>query len=468
MINYRLLLLFSLLLFGTPLKGQFSTAELENAIRVFFVNYDVQIPVYLEVSFYKKGDILYVERREFSLQRLESEPFYDYANQSFLPISFFEKRTDGDTIKTANLTASEIQLANRSFAAFKDFSRLLFKDAQLFPFFGYRGYYQDVIDFYQDKNNLTADELHALARAHGNKLGYQFQTAKFDNLLEEHVLHVGEDSFLTDQQLATFFKLLEGTKNAYRQLKEQFPDYQTPVGKASVKYANEVILGYLLLSVYAEHGIAPTVLEANLYSDSTIREARKILESCPKNSVLITNGDHATYPLFYVQAYEQYRTDLILLNWDLAILPRFVKAAYQGPLDAKPLKSHIPSKMLDGINVLQMERRGNNSLDLPHLFRFIADNEFEANITGSKNLFCPLSTLSIQFPGKCPERQQNISLPWYVFLSEMVQLDILYANNWKRPLCFTKSPLKNDRFFLKPFAKETAHIYYIDKDQFCQ
>ncbi len=53
------------------------------------------------------------------------------------------------------------------------------------------------------------------------------------------------------------------------------------------------------------------------------------LRNCPQNSILITFGDNDTYPMWYVQEKENFRTDVTVLNYSLLGAGIYVNALRQ-------------------------------------------------------------------------------------------------------------------------------------------
>lgn len=69
---------------------------------------------------------------------------------------------------------------------------------------------------------------------------------------------------------------------------------------------------------------APIILAAQGWDDHdrsqktlALDHARNMLSTCDTNAILITNGDNETYPLWYIQEVEGFRTDVRIFNYNL-------------------------------------------------------------------------------------------------------------------------------------------------------
>jgi tetratricopeptide (TPR) repeat protein len=62
-------------------------------------------------------------------------------------------------------------------------------------------------------------------------------------------------------------------------------------------------------------GYFPEIMEIN----------ENIMASCAKDAILFTNGDNDTYPMWYLQVVENYRTDITVVNLSLLNTPWFIK-----------------------------------------------------------------------------------------------------------------------------------------------
>lgn len=193
------------------------------------------------------------------------------------------------------------------------------------PFYGYPQWSWDVIQEYGRKQDLTDLELEGLSRAYQSySQGYvwgansMFQSnAKWpsrnfkigDSLPKGNI-----DSFLYYTKLET---------ETIQQLVERNPNYQVIVGTIKNKLANEYMDIALNLAEYGHFEPAVEYARKAEYGKDMLAYARHILDMAPSKALILTNGDNDTYPVWYLQLTEQYRTDVVVMNMSLMPLVHY-------------------------------------------------------------------------------------------------------------------------------------------------
>ena len=179
-------------------------------------------------------------------------------------------------------------------------------------YFGYDGWFDDVIEDYGDLELDNDTLMESLARAYAN-LAMAFISNQYGYAPSDH-----SEEFRFEKQsdvvVNGFIDNQETSMELYYGIFERNPKYQTLVGDIFTKYSNEVLHAHVTLRKIAEPQKAREYLEPGLYPDHLMEWVRVNLDACPPNAILITNGDNDTYPLIYLQQLEGYRTDVIVLN----------------------------------------------------------------------------------------------------------------------------------------------------------
>ena len=187
--------------------------------------------------------------------------------------------------------------------------------------------------------------------------------------------------------------------------------------------------------------------------------ARNYLAQLPPNSVIVTRGDNDTFPLWYVQEVEGFRTDVRVVNYMLSSGYWYVHQMGRKVYDSERLPLTLSPKQYDnGVNdhfaVLDDESPKGQRVELKTLINYMAKNP-KAERTmedGSKLLIMPTNKVKLTVDkeaalrsGFVPESMKDKIvdvIEWdiskgYHYKNDLMLLDFLASSDWERPIYFT-------------------------------
>ncbi len=443
--------------------------ELEDIVTTFLSNYKVPQTLSMHLGFSRRANILYVARKKDFYDIQIEEPFYDFKTNEFLAITIFPKINEAsDFVLPENISVELKQTLSVEVAEYKKYTSI-FKDSDIFPIYGYKGFYNDVIKLYEGNDQLDLSQQFALCKAHS----YKVVNLLYDNSygLPSERINLDLDETLSNEQLTHYLKELKKEKRAYLTLKNKFPSFKYSSGSATEKYGHIVMHSFIHLLYCSNIKSASQVLEDNLFPDTIINAAKKVLNSCPKNSILYTWGDQDTYPLYYLQAHHKFRQDVIIINLSLTALPKYIQMVYKSPFNAPPILSSIPKKVFkQEIEVFLHSGsiHDDTTYTMNEYFNYIERNNFIESSFGSNYIMIPVSKLNIFLPKDCNQKSIELEIPNYFLMSELSQLDIINSNKWERTICYTKECLKSSNFLFRNLLLEKDNILELNLEKICK
>jgi hypothetical protein len=164
-----------------------------------------------------------------------------------------------------------------------------------------------------------------------------------------------------------------------------------------------------------------------------------MLQSCEKDAILFTNGDNDTFPLWYLQDVEGIRRDVRIVNLSLVNTPWYIlqmknKSYYP---DALPVPISLSDQRIQNIQASLWEPRMMD-VRVPHeaYERYGVTDTAQTN----KGSISWLMRNTLQFGQTRAIRTQDIMI-----------LDIVRTNNWKRPIYFAVTCSPDSRIGLDDY-----------------
>jgi len=194
--------------------------------------------------------------------------------------------------------------------------------------------------------------------------------------------------------------------------------------------------------------------------------ARDYLNSCPPNSILFTFGDNDTYPLWYAQEVEGVRPDIRILNTSLLGIDWYVNQLRYKVNESAPVDVIWTEDQIRGVPYITFEPTGdqNKYYDLYDVMKNVVGRQNPISSFPVKHFTVPVNPAAVKQSGIANATdsvgsQIQLDLPEgksYLSLDQLTMLNILAANQWKRPICFT-SPYGEIGF--GPYLRQEGMVF---------
>ncbi len=206
------------------------------------------------------------------------------------------------------------------------------------------------------------------------------------------------------------------------------------------------------------------------------------LESCEPNSVIFTNGDNDTFPLWYAQEVEGIRTDVRVCNMSYLQTDWYIDQMKKQAYESEPLPlSWDRSEYRQGTrDMALLVPLINGSLDLKAALDFVRSSDPKYKkvqgypedvdyIPSDILAFKVDSVAAIRTGTVRPEdadsilNEMTINLQGkrYLGKQELAVLDMLVTNNWERPIYYAMTVSPDQFVKLDPYFEQTGLAYRI-------
>ncbi|MDP4280513.1 MAG: DUF2723 domain-containing protein [Bacteroidota bacterium] len=187
--------------------------------------------------------------------------------------------------------------------------------------------------------------------------------------------------------------------------------------------------------------------------------AMNYLNSCAPHAILFTFGDNDTFPLWYAQEVEGIRTDVRVVNLSLLNMDWCVDQIKRKAYDSDPLPVSLTWDRYhngdhDITYIMEQDQFKNGFTNLHDIYWLIENHEDKLKLATSqygtvdfiptRNFMIPCNPDNIKSEGLVPSKYWSRldTMKWTfkgqgLQKNDLILLDIVSNNNWKRPIYFT-------------------------------
>ncbi|OIV43010.1 glycosyltransferase family 117 protein [Flavobacterium johnsoniae] len=244
------------------------------------------------------------------------------------------------------------------------------------------------------------------------------------------------------------------------------------------KIAGPAIIAVSLLA-------APVLMASQNWDDhdrsnryTAVAMAKAYLSSCDKDAILYTIGDNDTFPLWYAQEIEHFRTDVKIVNTSLFMTDWYIDQMKAKSYESDPLPisfthdQYVGDKLDYVAHIPKIETRWN----IKDFIDFIKNPKSTVGLQNGQTIhFYPTNKIRVNvdkntiIKNKVVNARYNDSIVPYMdidikgsalYKNRLMMLDILANNNWKRPIYFSGGAFDDeDYLWLKDYLQLDGMVY---------
>ncbi|MBL4939015.1 MAG: DUF2723 domain-containing protein [Lutibacter sp.] len=256
------------------------------------------------------------------------------------------------------------------------------------------------------------------------------------------------------------------------------------------KYANKntVAVAVTLISLIAVPALMATENwddhdRSNRYTSHL--NAKAYLDSCAENAILFTIGDNDTFPLWYMQEVENYRTDMKLINTSLFQTDWYIDQMKRKTYKADPIPSQLTHEKykLGSLDIAYyyeeiFPQLKDSVVEIKYFMRWIEsesertfydldDDGIPEKVLPTNKIRIPVDKEAVLKNGTVAQKDAHLIVPYidinfgsHLSKNRILMLDILANNHWEKPIYFTGGAQAEEEYiWLKDYLQLDGMTY---------
>jgi len=234
----------------------------------------------------------------------------------------------------------------------------------------------------------------------------------------------------------------------------------------------------------------PTIMASENWDDhdrsnryTSHLNAKAYLDSCDPNAILFTIGDNDTFPLWYMQEVEDYRTDMKLINTSLFSTDWYIDQMKRKTYEADPIPSQLThdkykwgtldvAYFFEEVQEMNFPQLKDSVVDIEFFMKWIEsendityfdldDDGIKEKILPSNKIRIPVDKEAVLSYGIVAQKDSALIVPYIdieigssLTKNRILMLDILANNHWEKPIYFTGGAQADEEYiWLKDYLQ---------------
>ncbi|MEP3388246.1 MAG: DUF2723 domain-containing protein [Reichenbachiella sp.] len=214
----------------------------------------------------------------------------------------------------------------------------------------------------------------------------------------------------------------------------------------------------------------------------SVDSAKNFLASCEPNAIIFTGGDNDTFPLWYVQEVEGFRTDVRVIVLSYFNTDWYIAQMMRDAYESKPLPfgltldNYKQGGLNDYLPLVERQNIKGGTMNAAQFIKLIKDEHpalavptsiSSYNSVPAKNFYLPIDSAKVMEMGIIPEQfasRLSDRMTWSMKgrgleKKDLAILDLIVNNNWERPMYFNNTSASSVNFNLKDYMVQEGNAF---------